>query len=92
MSALAQDVLISKSGLTSVVDKLEDRGWMTRIPDPDDRRATRLTLTRSGKAILDRAMKIHIEDVRELFSARLTDEEDALVTEILRRVREAAGS
>lgn len=92
MTALAQDVLISKSGLTSVVDKLEERGWMKRIPDPDDRRATRLMLTRSGKAILDRAMKIHIEDVRALFSAHLTDKEDSLVSEILGRVRDAAGS
>lgn len=92
MNALAQDVLISKSGLTSIVDKLEDKGWLKRIPDPDDRRATRLTLTRSGKAILDRAMKIHIKDVRELFSAHLTEKEDSLVTEILGRVRDAAES
>jgi DNA-binding MarR family transcriptional regulator len=50
---------IAERGLTSVsaasrtVDGLVRDGWLDRRPDPDDRRATQVTLTRTGRAHLD---------------------------------------
>jgi MarR family transcriptional regulator, organic hydroperoxide resistance regulator len=43
------------STLTNVLDRLEDRGYLTREPDAQDRRSFRLTLTGQGTAIARRA-------------------------------------
>ena len=45
MTDLADKVVLSKSGLTALVDRMESEGFVERRPDPDDRRATRIVLT-----------------------------------------------
>src|SRR5215204_2518811 len=39
--------------ITAVVGKMEALGFVTREPDPDDRRITRVRITQAGKAVLD---------------------------------------
>jgi DNA-binding MarR family transcriptional regulator len=48
MSELGRTLHIEKSGLSNLVDRLEQRGLVTRYTDPADRRATRVTLTDQG--------------------------------------------
>ena len=50
MTDLAAAVVISKSGLTSLVDRMEEAGLVAREPDPDDRRAIAVALTAAGSA------------------------------------------
>lgn len=49
MTALAERLHTSKQALTFVVDRLQRDGYLTRSPDPTDRRAKVLTLTPSGR-------------------------------------------
>ena len=48
-SALAAARQLRMSAITPLIDALEGRGWVTRGPDPDDRRRVRLALTATGR-------------------------------------------
>jgi len=50
MSELGRILHVEKSGLSNLVDRLEQRGLVSRQPDPDDRRASRVELTDQGTA------------------------------------------
>jgi DNA-binding MarR family transcriptional regulator len=42
--------------MTSRLDKLEQNGWVRRLPDPADRRALLVELTPSGRELVERVM------------------------------------
>jgi DNA-binding MarR family transcriptional regulator len=72
MSDLGTRRLLTPSGITRVVMRLEKRGLVQREPDPADGRAALAALTRPGLEALRRAQVIHHATVRELFLGRLT--------------------
>jgi len=45
---------IRPSTMTSVLERLDERGLLTREPDPEDRRSVRINLTSEGKVVADR--------------------------------------
>ena len=53
---LARPIGFDTSTIASVLDRLEQRGWLTRSPAPEDRRVRRLALTAEGKALLGEAV------------------------------------
>jgi DNA-binding MarR family transcriptional regulator len=67
-SVLADELHIAPRSATEVVDALEDRGWVSRTPDPTDRRATVLTLTDAGRDLV-----AQIDDVRRSASEGVLD-------------------
>ena len=69
--ANSESVVISKSGLTGVVDRMARAGLVERIADPDDRRVTLVTLTPSGAELDARARGDHRAVVAERFLDRL---------------------
>ena len=75
MSDLGTRRLLTPSGITRVVTRLEERGLIQREPDPADGRAALAALTRPGLEALRRAQVIHHATVRELFLGRLTQHE-----------------
>jgi DNA-binding MarR family transcriptional regulator len=75
MSELADRVLLSRSGLTRRVDRLQDVGWVTRRVCSDDRRGAHATLTPAGREQLLAAVPTHLAGIAEHFVARL-DEDD----------------
>ena len=75
MSDLGAQRLLTPSGITRVVGRLEERGLVCREPDPDDGRASFATLTRHGLEALRRAQVVHHATVRELYLDRLTPKE-----------------
>ncbi|HEU4979145.1 MAG TPA: MarR family transcriptional regulator [Solirubrobacteraceae bacterium] len=79
MSDLASSVILSRSGLTRLVDRLEREGLLERQSCPSDARGAFAKLTDAGRERLAAARATHLEGVRELFLARLTPEQlDAL--------------
>ena len=58
-TALARVAMVSPSGMTSRLDRLEAAGLIVRRPDPDDRRGSLVALTAGGRTVADSA----IEDV-----------------------------
>jgi len=86
MTELAQKVVLSKSGLTTLVDRIEERGWMQRIPDSVDRRVTRITLTDPGVEAFRSAARIHVAGIESYFASRVTDDEAEVIVETLERM------
>ncbi len=52
---VANQLLTSPSGMTGKLDRLEQQGLIERSPDPEDRRAIRLGITDTGRALIDEA-------------------------------------
>ena len=73
MGELAQELLLSRSGLTRLVDRLVRQGWVERTPCEDDARGLYAAITRSGRAKLLKARPAHLDGVREDFLSRLSD-------------------
>src|SRR4026209_1484637 len=56
----------SPAGVTSRIDRLERRGLVRRLPDPDDRRGVIVELTDEGLALVDQAVAAVAESDRQL--------------------------
>lgn len=67
MSDLADRVLLSRSGLTRLVDRLEKRGYVKREDCPDDARGFFAVITDAGKEAFGAARRTHLAGVRRLF-------------------------
>jgi DNA-binding MarR family transcriptional regulator len=84
-SELMRATLLSSGGMTKRLDRLEEAGLIERRPDPDDRRGTRVRLTRRGKATIDRALATHVAN-EELLLADLSPAERDALDGLLRRL------
>ena len=86
MTELANAAMLSSGGLTRLVGRLEERGFVRREQDTSDARSFHATLTDDGRARLAEARVTHDAIVRELFGARLAAGEVATMTRALERV------
>ena len=75
MADLADLVLLSRSGLTRLVDRLQKEGYVTRERSTDDARGTYTVLTRAGFDALRLATPVHLTGVRDHFLRLYTDDE-----------------
>jgi DNA-binding MarR family transcriptional regulator len=82
MSQLASNSLSSRSRLSHAVARMEESGWIRRLPFPDDRRGALAQLTEEGMARLAAAAPGHVEEVRSLLFDALTPAQVAALREI----------
>lgn len=75
MADLADRVLLSRSGMTRLVDRLETLGLLERHKCSDDARGYWAVLTSPGLEFLDRARPTHLAGVRERFLQHFSSEE-----------------
>src|SRR3954468_20099891 len=75
MSDLATTVILSRSGLTRLVDRLEREGLIARESCPSDARGSFATLTAAGRRKLAAARETHLAGVRSMFVDHFSDEE-----------------
>jgi DNA-binding MarR family transcriptional regulator len=80
---LGRGLMLSSAGVTSRVDRLERRGFVRRLPDPDDRRGVIVELTDAGKDAVDAAVAAITVSDRELLE-RLDQDQMAALEELLR--------
>lgn len=91
MSDLADRIVLSKSGLTALVDRLETRGLVRRLPDHADRRATRITITDAGIEAFRAAADVHLAGIARNFGDRVTDAEAEVVAAVFERLVDQPG-
>lgn len=73
-SKLSAALMMSRAGMTSRLDRLEEAGLVERRLDPDDRRSFLVTLTERGRAVIDATLTEHAANLARLISP-LTPEE-----------------
>lgn len=83
MTELADRVMLSRSGLTRLADRLERDGLIVRRACPSDARGTLAVLTAAGLARLRETWPTHARGVAEHFSDRLNESELATLAELL---------
>jgi len=82
---LGQGLMLSSAGVTSRLDRLERRGFVQRLPDPDDRRGVIVELTDSGLEIVDAAVEANSASDRQLME-RFDPQEIELLEGLLRKL------
>ena len=84
-SELAERVMVSRAGMTSRVDKLEENGFVERRRDPDDRRSEPIMLTKAGRRLVDGALLALLDAEAQLF-ASLSESQQRQMDTLLRRL------
>src|SRR4051794_36605730 len=75
MADLADRALLSRSGMTRLVDRLERQGLLARDACASDARGCFAVLTEEGEALLSKARPTHLDGVRAKFLAHLDPED-----------------
>jgi DNA-binding MarR family transcriptional regulator len=78
-------LMITSSGATKRLDRLEQAGLIERHPDPQDRRGTLIGLTPKGSAMIDGVTEAHLANERRLLEA-LTEAERTELADLLRKL------
>jgi DNA-binding MarR family transcriptional regulator len=86
MSALAESTMLTRSGITRLVDGLVARGLIERVSCPSDARVSYAKLTEPGGDKLRQAGCAHIASIQRLFLERFSDEEIEQLAELLGRL------
>jgi DNA-binding MarR family transcriptional regulator len=84
-SQLMSATMLSSGGMTKRLDRLAHAGLVERRPDPDDRRGTLVRLTSRGRAAIEEALPVHLENEERLL-ARLTLAERGRLDTLLRKL------
>jgi DNA-binding MarR family transcriptional regulator len=86
MAELADAVLLTRSGVTRLVDRLQKRGYVERRPCPADARGMHAVLTDAGAERFRQAAPTHREGIRRLFLGKLQESDIELLGAIWRRL------
>lgn len=82
---LAGKLLKSSGNITLVIDNLEKRGLVRRMPDEHDRRISRVELTPAGRQLIEEIFPIHAQAVAEEFAV-LSPQEQQQLGDLLRKL------
>ncbi|MFE9173808.1 MarR family winged helix-turn-helix transcriptional regulator [Streptomyces kebangsaanensis] len=86
---LADELTLTSSGVTRLVDRMEEAGLVRRVPSPEDRRTVRVEPTDEGRAVFVRAAAVHARVVERYFVAPVARDDYARLTNSLRDIHTA---
>ena len=89
MGDLAELVLLTRSGITRLVDRMVGEELVARKPCPGDRRGYYAVITEKGKEIIEKVGPDHSNDAWEVFLGHMTQEEAAVLGQVFSRVLNA---
>jgi DNA-binding MarR family transcriptional regulator len=81
----AATLMLTTSGTTKRLDRLEAAGHITREPDPSDRRGVLITLTSQGRRLIDKAAGKHLSNEQHILSG-LSAAEQRQLADLLRKL------
>jgi DNA-binding MarR family transcriptional regulator len=88
---LAGELMLTPSGVTRLLDGLQEAGYVCNDACASDARVKYAVLTDAGRSKLEEASGSHLEGVARLFRERFSDEELATLGELLGRLPGASG-
>jgi DNA-binding MarR family transcriptional regulator len=86
LSDLARAMVLSPSGLSKLLDRMQEAGLVERQPDPDDARSTYAVITRHGRAVVKKTRQRHHAFLQHVFGDVLDDRDLADLTRIMTRL------
>ena len=86
MGELAGSLLLTPSGITRLVDRMEADGLVHRQQCPNDRRGWNAVITPAGRQRLRSATPVHLRGIEQHFGRHVTDHEADLLADVLGRV------
>jgi DNA-binding MarR family transcriptional regulator len=89
MSELADQLAITSGGVTRLVDRLVEAGYVERKACPEDRRVHWARLTDVGRVKLDAATRTHLDELQSEYFDRLSSDELDTITAVMDRLRRA---
>jgi DNA-binding MarR family transcriptional regulator len=89
MHELAEATLFSRTDCTRIVDRMERAGFVVRERAAEDGRGVYAALTATGRDKLREAAVTHVRSIEHRFASLLTEDEAAVMAEVLGRVRNA---
>ena len=90
MQALSDRVVLSRSGLTRLIDRMEKAGLVHREPSQEDRRGYYALLTEDGREVLRRARPVHHRGIYEHFTRHLDEADVRALGIAMAKVREGS--
>ena len=82
---LFKSLMLTSGAMTHRIDCLEELGLVERLEDPTDRRGTLVSLTRSGKTVIDLAIVAHVKNEAKMIRA-IGPKERKLLANLLRKL------
>ena len=92
-SQISERVLVASATMTATLDLLEDRGWVVRRPNADDRRSVLVEITDEGRAAADRLLpgiRVVEREVMSSLTVRERQQLLVLLAKVLERAAEVA--
>jgi DNA-binding MarR family transcriptional regulator len=86
MSELADLVLLTRSGITRLVDRMIEAGLIVREPCPGDRRGYYAVITQKGLGTIENVGPDHSRDAWEVFLGHISEEEAMMLEKVFSRV------
>lgn len=87
MCDLAHEIALTTGGVTRLIDRIVEAGYVQRTPSDSDRRVLYLELTDSGRETLEAACRTHLKDLDEQIFSRLTHSEAQQLDSLLEKLR-----
>ncbi|HPR65394.1 MAG TPA: MarR family transcriptional regulator [Thermoanaerobaculia bacterium] len=84
--SIGRMLVVNRSNVTGLIDRMEREGLVERFPDPVDRRIKQVRMTRKGKEILSRAQLLYIKGVQQAVTS-LPDKDQNDLCRILETIR-----
>lgn len=76
---IIEGTLSTGGNMTVVIDNLEKEGYVSRYPDPNDRRASLVHITEKGKELIEEIFPKHVKNISEIFSVLSSEEKQNLI-------------
>jgi DNA-binding MarR family transcriptional regulator len=92
LNELNDHVLLSQSSLSRLVERLEKRGLVDRMPAPDDGRGVLLKLTEEGAALQKEIGREHVRDISNLVAPALTAAEQKELQRLTDKLRQSVAA
>lgn len=85
LQQIGNKILLASGSITYVVDKLEGRGYITRVSSDTDRRVTYAEITNEGTTFMNELFPRHEQQLKQLMDV-LSEEEKDQVIELLKKL------
>ncbi len=84
ISDIIKGILITGGNMTVVTENLIKNGLVEKVKDPEDRRASLLSITEKGRKLMEDIFPAHAENIRNIFCVLTEDEKKTLIKIMLK--------